>query len=223
MALNLILLMWTILTGTIQVDNVPEFKGGTRSLNSFVSRNLIYPEFSRQNCIQGTINIRFQLSKSGKIVKSKVDKGMGLDLDLEALRVVRLTSGQWKVPAAFDTTQSVVIPINFSLTEFNCTSRSADDIKEAITAYRSTQNLTRAIINFYQKKSTGKYSLADEERVIQLKSQLGYDEKFINRFLKQAQQKLKQGDNEAACEDFSFIRNLGSDKANGFLMKNCRN
>ncbi len=223
MALNLVLLLWTILTGTIKIDNVPEFKGGTRNLNSFVSRSLIYPEFSRQNCIQGTINIRFKLTHSGKIYNSLVDKGMGLDLDLEALRVVRLTSGRWNVPASFDTTQSIVIPINFTLTELSCTARSGEDIKAAITAYRSTQDLTRAILNFYQKKATGKYSQAEEGRILQLKSQLGYDEKFISRFLKQAQQKLKQGDKEAACEDFSFIHGLGSDKANNFLLKSCRN
>jgi TonB family protein len=221
MGLHLIFLLW-ILSGITQTKTVPEFKGGKRGLESFVSTNLIYPDFSRQNCIQGTINIRFKLSKSGKIFSSQVDKGMGLDLDLEALRVVRLTSGRWKVPASFDTTQSIVIPINFTLSEFHCTNRSSDDIKEAIAAYRSTQDLTRVIINFYQKKSSGKYNAAEETHILQLKSQLGYDEKFLSRFLKQAQQKLKQGDKEAACEDFNFIRNLGSEKANDLLLKNCR-
>jgi TonB family protein len=220
MGFNLLLLFWIVLG--IKNETSPEFKGGTRSLSKFISSNLIYPEFSRLNCIQGTINIRFKLNGQGKISSSKVDKGMGLDLDLEALRLVRLTSGRWNVPASFDTTQSVVIPINFSLTEFNCTSRSADDIKEAIAAYRSSQDLTRVIMNFYDKKSKGIYNSGEESRIQQLKSQLGYDEKFITRFLKQAQQKLKQGDKEAACEDFNFIRRLGSDKANSFLIKDCR-
>ncbi|HEY0057435.1 MAG TPA: energy transducer TonB [Pedobacter sp.] len=218
--MNLLLLFWILLG--IKSETSPEFKGGTRSLNHFISTNLIYPEFSRANCIQGTINIRFKLDRQGKISSSKIDKGMGLDLDLEALRVVRLTSGRWNVPETFDTTQSIIIPINFILREFNCASRSSDDIKEAMAAYRSTQDLTRAIVNFYQKKSSGNYTPAEETRILELKSQLGYDERFITKFLKQAQQKLKQGDREAACENFQFIQNLGSDKANGFLLKNCQ-
>jgi hypothetical protein len=55
-----------------------------------------------------------------------------------------------------------------------------------------------------------------------LKYQLGYDEKFIDRLLKQAQRKLKQEDFEGACEDFQTIRKLGSDKSASYIMQNCK-
>ena len=211
------------LSGFIFSSNpdVPQFKGGERMLNSFILRNLIYPEYSKQNCLQGTINVSFQLSKNGRIVNSRVEKGFGTDLDAEALRIVRLTSGRWIVPASFDTTQYIVIPINFSLKEYSCSERSKEEMADAIAAYKAKQDLTKAIINFYEKKDSGSYSPSDEAKVLELKQQLGYDDRFFDRLLRQAQQKLKQGDKEGACEDFNLIKKLGSSKAKSFLANNC--
>jgi len=223
MALNLVLIIWLSALGIIKDEGVPVFKGGEKYLSSFISRSLIYPEYAKQNCLQGTVNISFQLTRKGKIFNSRVEKGFGIDLDDEALRIVRLTSDRWVVPASFDTAQSIVIPINFSLKEFDCNRRSPDDIKEAIAAYRARQDLTKAVINFYEKKTSQAYSAADENRIQELKQQLGYDDKFFNRLLKQAQQKLKQGDKEGACEDFNLIRRLGSDMAQKAIADNCSN
>lgn len=220
MGLNLLLIVWLSAFST-QDEGVPMFKGGERNLSSFISRSLIYPEYSKQNCLQGTINISFQLTRKGNIFNSKVEKGFGIDLDEEALRIVRLTTGKWIVPASFDTTQSIVIPINFSLKEYDCNRRSADDTNEAIAAYKARLDLSKAVINFYEKQGTQAYSAEDESRILALKQQLGYDDKYFNRLLKQAQQKLKQGDKEGACEDFNLIRQLGSDISRKAIAENC--
>ncbi|MFD2161445.1 TonB family protein [Paradesertivirga mongoliensis] len=220
MNLILALILWLSTPGNF--TNVPEFKGGQRGLNLFIARNMLYPEYAKQNCLQGTVNIRFKLTKKGEIFGSKVQKGFGVDLDIEALRIVRLTSGLWKVPAAFDTTQSIVIPINFALKEYNCNERSAEDIRDAIVAYKAKQDLTKAVINFYDKKSGGSYSAEDEARILELKQQLGYDDRFFDRTIRQAQQKLRQGDKESACEDFNLVRKLGSDKADQILAEHCQ-
>jgi len=221
MILNGILLALIALSGFFHEGELPEFKGGAKNLNTFISRNLIYPEYSKQNCLQGTIQISFQLTGKGRIFGSKVQKGYGVDLDQEALRIVRLTSGHWSVPASFDTTQALVIPINFSLKDYNCSQRSGDDIHQAIAAYKAQQDLTKAVFNFYEKRQSGNYSAADEAKIYALKEQLGYNEQYINHILKQALQKLKQGDEEGACEDFNFIKKIGSDKANKFLLDYC--
>ena len=221
MALQITLLIWLAVFGIAKADPMPAFKGGAKSLNNFISSNLIYPEYAKQNCLQGTIQISFQLTKKGRIFGSKVEKGYGVDLDAEALRIVRLTSGRWIVPASFDTTQSIVIPINFSLKEYKCDERAPEEIQEAIAAYKARQDLTRAVVNFYDKKSSGSYSQADETKVLELKRQLGYDERFFDRLLKQAKQKLKQGDTEGACEDLNLIRDLGSNKSAELLSERC--
>ncbi|MBC8053567.1 MAG: TonB family protein [Sphingobacteriaceae bacterium] len=210
------------LLASVFLNDSPEFKGGARGLNSFITRNLIYPEYSKQNCVQGTIQISFRLDRKGGIIESRVQKGFGIDLDDEALRIIRLTSGHWKVPQSFDTTQSIVIPINFSLKEYNCAERSQEDIRTSIAAYKAHEDLSKAVINFYEKKNNGSYSAADEMKILELKQQLGYDERFFDRLLRQGQQKLKQGDKYGACEDFNLIRKLGSEKSRKQLAENCR-
>ncbi len=200
----------------------PVFKGGQKSLISFIDNHLIYPEFSKDNCLQGTIQVSFKLNPKGEIFDSKILKGFGVDLDIEALRVVRLTSGKWVMPASHDTSVSLVLPVNFALRDFKCEQRSKDDINAAISAYHARLGLNNAIYNFYDKKARGSYDQTDEVRIIALKTQLGYDDKFIERLLKQAQRKLKQGDKEGACEDAQTVRRLGSDLSASMIAQSCK-
>lgn len=203
-------------------DTQPVFKGGQKSLVSFIDNNLIYPEFSKDNCLQGTIQVSFKLNKQGKIFDSKIQKGFGVDLDIEALRIVRLTSGKWIMPADHDTLVSLVLPVNFTLRDFKCEQRSKDEINAAINTYHARLGLNSAIYNFYDKKAQGSYDQADEARIIGLKAQLGYDEKYVERLLKQAQRKLKQGDKEGACEDAQTVRRLGSGISESMILQNCK-
>lgn len=203
-------------------DEQPTFKGGQKSLISFIDNHLIYPEFSKDNCLQGTIQVSFKLNKQGQIFESKIQKGFGIDLDVEALRIVRLTSGKWIVPANHDTLVSLVLPVNFTLRDFKCEQRSKDEINSAISAYHARLGLNSAIYNFYDKKARGSYDQNDEARIIALKAQLGYDDRFIGRLFKQAQRKLKQGDNEGACEDFQTVRRLGSSLSSMMIEQNCK-
>jgi TonB family protein len=207
----------TIMIGLLALfapQEQPQFRGGARDLGYFLSANMIYPEYSRQNCLQGTVEVSFWLTGKGKIYRSSVNKGFGTDLDKEALRLVRLTSGKWKVPAAFDTTLAIVIPVSFSLKdEQSCAIRDRTDRNAAIAAYRARESLTAVITNFYANKEAGRYDASQEGHILELKEQLGYDEKFIDRMVKQGASKLKQGDKEGACEDFTFVKHLGSNKA----------
>ena len=219
MELNWLILIVQLLF--LQPEN-PRFKGGDRALTSFLANNQIYPAYSKANCIQGTIMVSFKLNKNGEVYESEVQSGYGVDLDKEALRLIRLSSGKWSVPKDYDTNVALVLPVNFSLREYDCEQRSKDDLKKAIIAYQSRLGLTEAITNYYQNKAIGKTDVSDEVTILQLKSQLGYDQKFIDRTLKEAQRKLKQGDKESACEDFNFIKNLGSDKANKLIVQHCK-
>ena len=212
------ILLWNIMANF--ADDRPEFKG--KSLRTFIDNALIYPEYSKENCLQGTVQVSFKLDRQGRIYQSEVQKGFGTDLDLEALRVVRLTSSKWIIPPGYDTLISMVLPVNFSLRDFKCEERSRDDINAAIAAYQARKGMSEVIFNYYDKKSNETSNAADELRIQTLKYQLGYDEKFIDRLLKLAQRKLKQGDLEGACEDFGMIRSLGSDKSAPFLAQNCR-
>jgi TonB family protein len=199
----------------------PEFKGGQENLTAFITRSMIYPEYAKLNCLQGTIQVSFKLDKKGRISDSKVQKGFGVDLDKEALRIVRLTSGKWVVPAGYDTTVALVLPINFALKDFKCEQRPRDLINRAIANYKARQDLTKAVINYYEKRSEANIKPEDEERILKLKDDLGIDERYLERLTRQGQTVMKQGDNESACEIFTLVKGLGSNKADRLIAQSC--
>jgi len=203
------------------VNAQPHFKGGDDELAYFLKEHIVYPEYSRQNCISGTIQVSFNLDAAGKLHNAKVYKGMGIDLDDEAVRVIKLTSGKWIVPAGTDLNANLVIPINFSADQTRC-HETREDIGAAIETYKANQALIAAVTNYYSNKYQGKADTTKEAEIIALKEQLGFDDDYTDRIIKQANRKLKEGDKEGACEDWLFVRNIGSTKADALLAKYCR-
>lgn len=213
------ILVLTAAIGSVRAQ--PAFKGGQSALLDFLRSKIVYPEYSRQNCIAGTIDVAFKLDKDGKVIDAKVERGLGIDLDDEALRVIKLTSGRWVVPADYISTTSIVQPIRFDPDKTRCGTTTTSDMQAAINDYKNRQELENAVTNYYINKYQGKADLSKEPTIIALKKQLGFDDELINDMLKQANEKLKQHDNDGACTDWNFIRNIGSDKADSFIAKYC--
>jgi TonB family protein len=199
----------------------PAFKGGQQALDDFLKAKIVYPEYSLQNCISGTINISFTVDKDGMVHNAKVQQGPGIDLDDEALRVIKLTSGQWVIPAGYNITTNIIQPIRFDPDPARCGPANIRDMQSAIASYQAQQELENAVTNYYSNKYKGKADTTKEAIIINLKKQLGYDDDFIADVLSQAAEKFKQGDKEGACHDWNFIRNIGSDKADNFIRKYC--
>ena len=197
----------------------PALKGG---LDAFINENIIYPAYSYQNCVQGTIRISFKINRLGEVYSSKVSSGPGIDLDQEALRLIRMSSGKWNVPADYDTTYVLVAPVNFRLASEDCNRVSQSDMNKAIAAYKANEGLTDAITNYYRNKAQGKSNEAEEKKVTALKAELGYDDDFLNKKIEEGQKKLKQKDRQGACEDFLFVKHMGSTLADDLLVKYCR-
>jgi TonB family protein len=197
----------------------PVIKGG---LEAFVVANHIYPRYSLHNCIQGTVTISFKLNKSGEVYYSKISSGIGTDLDDEALRLIRMSSGRWIVPQGHDTAVSLIAPIKFSLSGYNCSDKDPQEIRRAILAYRSNEALTSSILNFYKNKEKGTYRQEEESRFIALKNELGYDDAYFKERISDGLKKLKQKDRQGACEDFLFVKYMGSDLADEMLAKYCK-
>ncbi|MGY4383221.1 TonB family protein [Pedobacter sp. UYP24] len=195
----------------------PSLKGG---LDAFVQNNKIYPKYSLANCISGTVTIAFKLDKNGKVYYSEVRNGIGTDLDNEALRLIRMSSGKWIVPVDHDTTVAILVPISFKLTD--CNGRTAQDINLAISAYKANTDLTNTILNYYRDKEVGKKPGIGESKVAELKAALGYDDNYVSQRLQDGKKKLKQGDLQGACEEFNFIKYIGSDISKDLLAKYCK-
>jgi len=196
----------------------PRLEGG---LTEFMKHNTIYPAFSLQNCIQGTVDVGFKLNSKGEVYSATVVRGMGTDLDDEALRLIKLTSGKWILPANHDTLSLVLIPMNFTLKGYGCENKDKQSIAMAIRAYKAEAELTNVILNFYKRKEKGKSTAEEELKIVKLKSDLGIDEEYLADKITAGLKKIKQGDKEGACADFNFVKYMGSDKADNLLAKYC--
>lgn len=200
-------------------QETPSFKGGRPELESFFDKHIIYPEFSRNNCIEATVSVSFKLDKNGNVYDAKVENGPGIDLDEEALRIIKLTSGKWNVPKKNN--DRLTIPINFSLKNYNCSRRSKEDINKAVAYYIIREGLENTVFNYYKNKATGNTDVKDEAQIISLKKELGFDEEFEDAKLNEAMKMLKQNDVEGACKTLQIIKNIGSNKADRLIAKNC--
>lgn len=73
----------------IYVKNMPEFPGGKLALRRYVAEHVVYPAVARENGIEGTVFLRFEVTKSGKIGRVELQKGVDPLLDDEAIRVIK--------------------------------------------------------------------------------------------------------------------------------------
>ncbi len=98
------------------VDQKPEMP----LLREFLFDNMVYPESALSAGIQGVSTIGFVVNENGNLENIKVVKSSGNnDLDIEAIRVIRKTSGKWK-PGRINgkaVKTQMMLPITFQLDE----------------------------------------------------------------------------------------------------------
>jgi len=100
------------------VSEKASFNGGDEALQRFIGENINYPEMAKENDIKGIVNVVFVVDKSGKIKNVATLGGKkGFGLEEEAIRVIKLTSGQWSPAKQRDKAVNMRfrIPINFRL------------------------------------------------------------------------------------------------------------
>jgi TonB family protein len=200
----------------------PSFKGGNIELDYFIQNKMIYPTYAKNNCLEGVVNVSFNVNKEGEVSNAKVVKGTGVDLDQEAIRIIKLTSGKWEVPLGFNLNDKLIIPIKFSLKNYGCGDISKDQISQAIANYQAKLALENAVINYYKNKEKGLVNEQNEAEILQIKAELGFDDSFINAKLREAKQKLRQGDQIGACETLYFVKYIGSNAADKMIAETCK-
>lgn len=72
-------------------DILPQFPGGELALLKFIQSNLIYPDFEKENEIEGTVYVQFIISKEGKAVSPKILRSVkdSKNFDKEVIRIVK--------------------------------------------------------------------------------------------------------------------------------------
>ena len=92
---------------------------GLMPFYKFLASNMKYPPDARRNGIQGNVLIKIAFDKEGKIIRSRLVKGIGGGCDEEAMRVVNGYDGKWKDAMRrgqpFRKAQVLTLPITFRL------------------------------------------------------------------------------------------------------------
>lgn len=95
---------------------MPAFPGGVRALQHYLRKHLKYPHLAQEYDIQGTVYVRFVVSKTGEVENVEIYRGVDASLDKEAIRVVE-SMPKWKPGSQRGRSVSVyfVLPIKFLL------------------------------------------------------------------------------------------------------------
>ena len=97
-------------TPRVIVKEMPSFPGGNTELMRYLSEQIIYPQDAIMNRIEGTVILRFVVSRTGDITQIELIRGVDPLLDNEAIRVV---SGlpRWRPGKQ----EGVAVPVWFTL------------------------------------------------------------------------------------------------------------
>ncbi len=66
----------------------PQYVGGQEALLLFIQNNIKYPKDAKDSGIDGTIYVEFVIDTDGSVIRTKVIRGNGTSLDMEAVRVI---------------------------------------------------------------------------------------------------------------------------------------
>lgn len=101
---------------SVPVDVLPEFPGGTEALSAFLSDNVVYPLFEKENGISGQAVVKFLVDKEGKVDSLKIIKSVSAGIDNEVIRVMKLMPA-WKPGTQNGKPVNVYfsLPVRFSL------------------------------------------------------------------------------------------------------------
>ena len=70
------------------VEKMPQFPGGEKAINEFISKTLQYQVIAQENGIQGKVVCSFIINQDGSVTDAEVVSGVDPSLDREALRIV---------------------------------------------------------------------------------------------------------------------------------------
>ena len=100
------------------VEQQPEFPGGMEAMMKFIQKNMKYPAQARRMGTEGRVFIGFVVNLDGKITDVQTVKGISMDCDKEAARVIAMMPS-WKAGKQNGRAVRVrfVLPVNFKLAE----------------------------------------------------------------------------------------------------------
>ncbi|MCW3807299.1 M56 family metallopeptidase [Plebeiibacterium marinum] len=98
------------------VDEMPQFPGGDMELRKYIAQSVKYPVIAREQGVQGRVYVQFVVDTDGKVADVKTVRGVDVNLDEEAIRVIA-GMPKW-IPGKHEgepVRVSYTVPINFVL------------------------------------------------------------------------------------------------------------
>jgi len=97
------------------VEQMPVYPGGDMAMSEYILSNIQYPKEALNNFIDGTVYIRFVVTRSGKVGEVQVFKSVDVLLDNEAVRVIK-SLPDFAPGKQGDVAQNVwlMVPVKFS-------------------------------------------------------------------------------------------------------------
>ena len=69
-------------------EKMPEYPYGADSLLNYLSNEIVYPKKAQKKGVEGRVYVQFIVNRDGSISDAKVLRGIGVECDEEALRVI---------------------------------------------------------------------------------------------------------------------------------------
>ena len=83
------------------IDSVPSYLPNEEAFFRFLSENISYPINASQNKTEGIVEISLLVDTNGVLSDFIIENGIGNGCEEEAIRVIKLTSGNWS-PAFYN-------------------------------------------------------------------------------------------------------------------------
>ena len=99
-----------------KVDKMPVPEGGLEGWNDFLSKNLQMPAQARELGVEGVVYAQFVVDRHGKIGAASIVKSLGMGLDDEVLRILKLPEASQWTPGEKDgqaVNTLMTIPVKF--------------------------------------------------------------------------------------------------------------
>lgn len=77
-----------LMVPAIHSAELPSFPGGDSALEKYISSNLSYPAYAKENGVEGVVTVGFTVGTDGSISNAKILKMVDPDLEKEALRLI---------------------------------------------------------------------------------------------------------------------------------------
>ena len=69
-------------------EETPSFPGGESALTQYIAKNTVYPEYAKENGVEGIVTVGFMVMADGTLNSVKAENFVDPDLEKEAVRVV---------------------------------------------------------------------------------------------------------------------------------------